>query len=241
MKQMRVLFVLLCGFGWMAGARAGDLNALQSLAQQEFRLLSEDFGAALSYKGLVPAEPLGVTGFDLGLAVTGTKFKNVQLLERATSGSDIPGTVPVPSIRAYKGLPLNIDVGFSYFAVPSTNIKVVGGELRWAALPGSATMPAVALRLSATKVQGVDQLGFDTQGIDVSISKGFALATPYLGVGVLRVKSTPKGVPSLTEVTFNQNKVFGGVNLNFGLMNLALEADVTDSRASYGLKFGLRF
>ncbi len=242
MKFSRVLFAsFVMGAGLMPMARAGDLDSLQLLAQQEFRLLSQDLGAALSYKGLVPAEALGITGFDMGVAVTVTSLKSVALLERATGGSDIPDAVPVPSLRAYKGLPLNIDVGLTYSAIPSTNVKMIGGELRWAALAGSATMPAVALRASLTRLQGVDQLKLDTQGFDISVSKGFAFATPYIGAGVVRVTSTPQGVPGLVEVSFNQNKVFGGVNLNFGLMNLALEADVTDSRASYGAKFGLRF
>lgn len=242
MKFSRACFAfLVLGCGLVPVAGAEDLNSLQALAQREFRLLSEDLGAALSYKGLVPAEPLGITGFDVGVAVTATSFKNVELLERAASGSDIPKTVPVPSLRIYKGLPLNIDVGLSYAAIPGTNVKMVGGELRWAVLPGSTTLPAVAIRASMTRLQGVDQLKLDTQGLDVSVSKGFAMATPYIGVGVNRVKSSPQGVPGLVEESFNQNKIFGGVNLNFGLANLALEADVTDSRTSYGLKFGLRF
>lgn len=242
MKLSRACFTfLVLGWGLVPVAGAEDLNSLQALAQREFRLLSEDLGAALSYKGLVPAEPLGITGFDAGVALTATSFKNVELLERAASGSDIPKTVPVPSLRIYKGLPLNIDVGLSYAAIPGTNVKMVGGELRWAVLPGSTTLPAVAIRASMTRLQGVDQLKLDTQGLDVSVSKGFAMATPYIGVGVNRVKSSPQGVPSLVEESFNQNKIFGGVNLNFGLANLALEADVTDSRTSYGLKFGFRF
>lgn len=242
MKLSRACFAfLVLGLGAVPVAGAEDLNSLQALAQREFRLLSEDLGAALSYKGLVPAEPLGITGFDAGVAVTATSLKNVELLERAASGSNVPKTVPVPSLRIYKGLPLNIDAGLSYATIPGTNVKTLGGELRWAVLPGSTTLPAVAIRASMTRLQGVDQLKLQTQGLDVSVSKGFAMATPYIGVGVNRVKSSPQGVPNLAEESFNQNKIFGGVNLNFGLANLALEADVTDSRTSYGMKFGFRF
>ena len=76
-------------------AWAGDLNSLQLLAQSEFRLLSQDLGAALSYKPLLPSEALGITGFDIGAAVTATKLKSVTILERATNNTDLPGTVPV--------------------------------------------------------------------------------------------------------------------------------------------------
>lgn len=224
-----------------SGTWAADINSLQLLNQQQFRLVSEDVGAALSFKPLLPSEALGITGFDVGVAVTGTKLKNVALLERAASGSNIPDTLPVPTLRAHKGLPLNIDVGLMYSEIPDTNMKYVGGELRWAVLPGSTVLPAVAIRVSATQLQGVDQWKMDTQGIDVSVSKGFAFATPYIGTGIVRVKSTPQGVPTLSAEKFNQTKVFGGVNLNFGLMNLAFEVDTTDSRQSAGVKLGLRF
>lgn len=222
-------------------ASAADLNTLQVLNQSEFRLLSKDLGAALSYKPLLPAAALGITGFDIGVAVTATALKSVVQLERATNNTDLPDTVPLPSLRAHKGLPFNIDLGVTYTALPTTNIKVVGGELRWAVLPGSVALPAVAVRASLTKLTGVDQLKLDTQGLDISVSKGFAIATPYIGAGIVRVKSTPQGVPTLREESFSQSKVFGGLNLNFGLVNLALEADTTDSRTSYGIKFGFRF
>jgi len=35
---------------------------LGQLTQSEFRQLSEDLGAALAYKALIPAEPLDITG-----------------------------------------------------------------------------------------------------------------------------------------------------------------------------------
>lgn len=236
-----------CAAAWVGAAMAapsawaGDLNSLQLLTQSEFRLLSQDLGAALSYKPLLPSAALGITGFDIGAAVTVTALKSVVQLERATNNTDLPESVPVPSLRAHKGLPFNIDLGVVYSALPSTNIKVVGGELRWAILPGSVALPAVAVRASLTKLTGVDQLKLDTQGLDISVSKGFAIATPYIGAGIVRVKSTPQGVPALRAESFSQSKVFGGLNLNFGLVNLALEADTTDSRTSYGIKFGFRF
>ncbi len=115
-------------------AQADNIDSLQLLNQREFRLLSEDLGAALSYKALVPAEPLGITGFDLGFGVTGTALKHDDLLSKAGGGADVSGTLPVPTLRFYKGLPFDIDVGLMYSAVPSSNIKLLGGEVRWAVL-----------------------------------------------------------------------------------------------------------
>lgn len=224
-----------------APAFAADINSIQLLSQNEFRLLSEDLGAALSFKPLIPSEALGITGFDLGVAVTGTKLKNDAILKKASSGSDVPSVLPVPTLRLHKGLPLNLDVGIAFSQVPGTNIRYTGGELRWAILPGSTLTPAVAIRGTLTRLTGVDQLDFDTKSLDISISKGFANITPYGGIGQVWIKSTPKGVPGLRGEDFTQTKVFGGVNVNFGLANLAFEADSTGGTTTVGAKLGFRF
>jgi hypothetical protein len=224
-----------------APALAADIDSIQLLTQNEFRLLSEDLGAALSFKPLIPSEALGITGFDLGVAVSGTRLKNDAILKKASSGGDVPSMLPVPTLRLHKGLPLHLDVGAAFSQVPGTNIRYTGAELRWAIVPGGALTPAVAIRGALTRLTGVAQLDFDTRSLDVSVSKGFANVTPYVGVGQVWVKSTPRGVPGLRSEDFTQTKVFGGVNVNFGLANLAFEVDSTGGAATVGAKLGFRF
>src|SRR6266480_4619296 len=144
---------------------ASNIDNLQALSQPEFRLLSEDLGAALSYKPLTPTTPLGLTGFDVGIAVTDTKLENSAVFAKA--GADISNAA-VPSLRVHKGLPFGIDVGVMVGAVPSTNIKLYGGELRYAIVPGGVAMPAIGVRGSYTKLTGVDQLDFDSKGLDLA-------------------------------------------------------------------------
>jgi hypothetical protein len=218
---------------------AKDIN-IQPLNQNDFRALSEDLGAALSYKPLTPTAPLGITGFDVGIAVTGTKLQNSAVFAKA--GADISNAA-VPSLRVHKGLPFGIDVGVMAGAVPGTNIKLYGGELRYAIVSGGVAMPAIGIRGSYTKLTGVDQLDFDTKGVDLSISKGFLMFTPYAGVGKVWVASTPKNIPTstLTKESLSLNKVFVGINMNFGLTNLAFEGDRTGEATSYGAKLGFRF
>ncbi len=220
-------------------AHAADINPLL-LTQAEFKLLSEDLGSVVSFKPLIPAEAMGITGFDVGIAVTGTQLQNRPVWEKAAAGSSVPSTMAVPMLRVHKGLPFNIDIGASYAKVPSTNIQITGGELRWAFVPGGVATPALAVRASVSSLSGVDRLKLRTTGVDLSISKGFAFFTPYVGAGTVRVKSTPDGA-GLASESFSQSKVFGGVNLNFGLVNVVFEADKTGQAASYGVKFGLRF
>lgn len=233
---------LLCILGCFAQpVWAANISNLGALGQTGFKSFSEDLGSALSYKAVTPPAPLGVTGFDLGLEVTSTEMKNSSLWTTATNGGSALNSMIVPKLHVFKGLPLNIDVGAFYSAVPTTNIKLYGGELRYAILEGGMALPAVGIRGALTKLSGVSQLEFSTKSLDVSISKGFAMFTPYAGVGTVWVTSTPISGLGLVEESFRQNKFFAGGNLNFGLMNFALEYDKTGSAQSYSAKLGFRF
>jgi hypothetical protein len=229
---------LLCVLGCFAQPvwAANNINLTYfGTAQPAFKTFSEDLGSALSYKPVTPPTPLGITGFDIGLEVTSTKMRN---LETATNSS--MSSLVVPKLHVYKGLPLNFDIGAFYSSVPTTNIKLYGGELRYAILEGGIALPAVGIRGALTKLSGVSQLALSTKSLDVSISKGFAMFTPYAGLGTVWVDSTPNVAPLVKE-TFRQNKIFAGGNLNLGLVNFALEYDKTGSAASYSAKLGFRF
>ncbi|MDO8264387.1 MAG: hypothetical protein Q7T21_14355 [Gallionella sp.] len=235
-KKLALLCVLGC---FTQPVLAASIDTLQLLTQSEFKLFSEDLGAALSYKSATPAEPLGITGFELGVGATSTEMKNPQLWTKAT-GSELK-TMILPKLYVYKGLPFNIDVAAFYSAVPSTNIKLTGFELRYAILEGGVASPAVAVRGAITKLSGVNQLSLGTKNLDVSISKGFAIFTPYAGVGSVWVDSTPNAAGSLTKETFRQSKIFAGANINMGFSNFVIEYDKTGSSTSYGAKLGFRF
>src|SRR3954462_789802 len=74
MKPHRVATALLL---LAASAPAfADISRLQTLSQGEFHPPAEDLGAALSYKPLQPTAPLKAGGFEIGVAVTGTKLKH---------------------------------------------------------------------------------------------------------------------------------------------------------------------
>jgi len=237
----RRLAALTCSV--VAGAtHAAEIDTLNLLTPDEFRLLSEDIGALLSYKPLIPSEPLGITGFDVAIAVTGTELENREIWRKLTLGSDsVPSVLPLVGARVHKGLPFDIDVGVGYAAVPDSNVRLASGELRWAVIAGGTLVPAVALRVSASRMSGVDELDARTLGYDVSISKGFANFTPYAGVGRVDVKTTPKGAPLLSRQEFGLNKVYAGINIALVPFALLIEADRTGDATSYGVKFGVRF
>lgn len=224
-------------------ASAADIDLIQSLGQADFRAFSEDLGAALSYKAMSPAEPLGITGFDIALEVTNTALENPAAFNTATSSSESIDNLPLPKLHAHKGLPGGVDIGALYSEVE--NISLLGAELKYAILKGNTALPAVAIRGTYSKLSGVDQLDFETVGGELSVSKGFAMVTPYAGIGQVRVTSTPKqeavSLAGLREEKFTHDKVFVGLNINLGLLNIGLEGDRTGDATSYGAKLGLRF
>lgn len=238
MRHLKV--ALLAGLLVAGSAWGQNFDNLQTLSQQQFRLLSEDLGGALSYRPQTPTEPLGFPGFDLGIGVTSVKLKNTAIFQQASSET-VDSTYLVPTLRASIGLPLGFDVGALYAEVPDTDIRYYGGEIRFAIVRGDAVTPAIGLRGSFTKVDGVDQLDLDTRGLDLSISKGFGFITPYAGLGKVWVESTPRGIPLLQREDFSLNKVFAGVGFNLVVLNINLEADKTGDVRAYSLKLGLRF
>ena len=239
---MKKILPLICTLAFMVQpAAAADITNLGALGQASFKTLSEDFGSALSYKPVTPAEPLGILGFDVGIVVTSTDVsRSTAFLNTVTNSTDSIKTLIVPKLHVAKGLPMNFDIAAFISKVPTTNISLVGGEIRYSPLSGGGAMPAVAVRGALTKLTGVDQLDLNTKSLDVSISKGFLMFTPYAGVGQVWVTSTPNGVP-LQEESFSKSKIFVGGNLNLGLMNIALEGDKTGDAKSGSLKIGFRF
>ena len=236
MKRLALILLLAS-----TPALGADIDQLQNLAQGELRLLSEDLGGALSYRAQTPTEPLGTIGFDFGVAVTAVKLEHVGVFDKATSDS-ANATLPVPTLRLNKGLPLGVDIGVMYAAVPNSNIRYYGGELRYAIVDGGVALPSVGIRGSITKLTGVDQLDLSTRGVDISISKGLGPLTPYAGVGRVWIKSEPRGsASSLSREKFSMSRAFIGVGLNLGGLNLNLEGDRTGDVNAWSIKTGFRF
>ena len=241
---MKKLLPLFCALAFISQPSfAAEISTLNLLLQPAFKTLSEDLGSALSYKPVTPAEPLGITGFDIGLVVTGTDMKNSKQAWFDATGGDTISTLPIPKLHIAKGLPFNLDIAAFYSKIPTTNISLFGAELRYAILEGGVASPAVSIRGAMTKMSGVTQLALDTKSLDISISKGFAMFTPYAGAGQVWVDSAASvaGMDGALEAKFTQSKLFAGGNLNFGLINMALEADKTGSAKSYSVKLGFRF
>ncbi len=227
-----VMSIFLSTASW-----AADIDPT-GLAQTQFKDLSKELGFGLSYFPMAPAESLGILGFDIGVEATAVDINENKGFWSIMG--DFPGMLPIPKLHVQKGLPFGIDLGAIYSQVPTTNISLWGGEVKWAFLKGGITMPAVAVRGTYTKLNGVDNLDLNTMGYDISISKGFLMFTPYAGVGQVKIESEPKNIPLLEKESITETKYFAGLKASLGFLNAVAEADFAEVPA-YSLKVGVGF
>lgn len=216
-----------------------------NLGDAAFESFTKDLGSALSYKAITPAEPLGLLGFDIGVEITGTSLEGIDTWGSVIGTTDL-GLLPFPKIHAHKGLPLGIDLGLVYSSLPMADISYIGGEVRYSFVSGNLALPAVAVRGTYTQLMGVDEIDLSTKGVELTVSKGFLMFTPYAGVGNVWTS----GELSYTDATLgainfsadpSQFKYFVGLNFNMGLINFVVEMDQTGDAKSYTGKLGFRF
>jgi hypothetical protein len=226
---------------------AADISFVsRGIDQGAFKNLSKEAGAALGYRNMAPAAPLGITGFDIGVEASAMSIDKSSSHWSAAFNDDAPSYLVIPKIRARKGLPFGIDIGAMYSYVPGSNVKLYGAELSKAILEGSVATPAVGVRATYTKLAGVNDLGLHTYGIDASVSKGFPFLTPYAGAGLMWINSEPKGdlqvlVPSLTKENISVPRIFGGVVISpLPFLGITVEAEYA-VRPIYSLKAAVSF
>ncbi|HEX6929894.1 MAG TPA: hypothetical protein VF267_11615 [Gammaproteobacteria bacterium] len=236
MRNSFAALVLLTGLSPVAAA--DDLDNLEVLSQAQFRLLAEDLSGVLGYKGLQPAEPYGVIGFGFGLETSVVQIESDAAWRQA--GVDA-SSVPMARLAVTKGLPLGFDVGGFISTAPGTGLKNYGAQLRYALVEGGVATPAIGIRAAVTRLQGVDELDFDTRSLDISVSKGFGPATPYAGYGRIWADATPGAITGLAPEDITANRAFAGVRFSFVILEFVLEADRVGDTTGYSAKLGFGF
>lgn len=225
-----------------AGAVRADFpDTLGSLSQQQFIRLAKNLSAATHYKSISPAEELGTFGLDIGAELSTTELDE-PLFDEASGGSFGSDKLLVPRIHVHKGLPLGLDIGASLGKVGETDITLIGGELRYNLMHGNTLAPAVAIRASYSQLQGITDLDLNSAALELTVSKGFFMLTPYAGAGIVRTNANPNPEEpgELRADTFDQEKFYVGLTLNLGFA-VTLEAEKTGDFQTYSAKAGLRF
>ena len=246
-----VLAALLI-FIMSSSAMAKTTIYIDSLLQPDFKSFSEDFGMALSYQPVSPAAPLGdkLPGFDVGVEASYVKFDEhanyFRNLNIPGSTGEFPSGLIIPRIHVQVGFPaIPIDFGVSYSSIQDSDIKVTGCEIKYAVLEGGLTMPAVAIRGAYTRLSGVDVLDLSTKSIDISISKGILIFTPYAGVGQVWITSEPHskrflGILLKTE-EITKTKAFVGTKVKiFPFINLVVEGAFSNIQ-EYSARLNVNF
>lgn len=229
MKRCFLALFLILLMAGPAMAAKYDLVFPSTLTDSSFKDFVKEAGTMAAYRGIAPAEPEGLTGFDVGAEVSFVHIDSSVWNPIVKNGS-APSYLGVPRIHLRKGLPFNVDVGASYSQIPNSNIKLIGAELQWAILEGGVVEPAVALRGSYSKVLGVGDFDLHTLALDGVISKGFAIFTPYAGVGLVRTSGSYAGDDAtlktvLKDHSFTEPRFFAGLQTSLGLARLTLDAE----------------
>lgn len=238
MRPLAPLALLALVFA--GAAHAADLRSINALTQGEFRLLAQDLAAASAFKGIAPARPLGSAGLELAASSGFTRQHAPSVWRKASFGQGVFTDTVGAALRVTKGLPLGFDVGLTYGGLDNAAANVAGAELRWSLVPGGALLPALGLRLAASRLGGIDNLRLTNVSYDLIVSKTFGPVTPYLSFGRVDTEATASG-GALVRESFGQRRVALGGHATFGAVDLTLEGDLTGKTRGGSGRLGLRF
>jgi hypothetical protein len=195
--------------------------------QSDFRSLSKEVGLAIAVIPMEPAAPMGILGFDIGVEASVVSIHNNDPFWSLATNGSAPSSLIIPKLHINKGLPANIDIGLVYSSVPNSNVSLIGGDLKFAILEGSVATPAVALRGSFSKLNGVPDLTLSSATVDLSISKGIGPVTPYAGVEEVFIQSTATNAAlNLTAESIQSFKGFIGAKFSLVFLNLVGQVDM---------------
>lgn len=223
--------------------QAKDIQFTDVITQEDFKEFTKEFGSALLFNPMAPAEPLGILGFDVSLETVFTDISDDKgFWKKLVDDNDPYSFLPVPRLHVQKGLPYNIDVGAMFTSVPDTNIQLWGIEAKYAILEGSMLTPALSVRASYSQLQGADDIDADTQSLDVLVSKGFLMFTPYAGASYTRLNASENSdLVTLDDASETGYRALAGVQFSpFPLVIINGEISFGEV-TQYGLKIGVRF
>ncbi len=225
-----------------AHASGNDFVLDDGITQSDFNTVVDELAAISAYGAIAPAEPLGATGIDLGLSITSHKIDRSAWNFAVRDGS-APSRLTMSRLHARKGLPYGVDIGAAYSRSTSGDISVFGGEVRKALLEGSTVTPAVSVSGHYSLLIGVDDLDLSTYGIDLGISKGFALFTPYAGIGQIWYDGS-ESVDTITQLSdrdTSQTRSYLGMRVGLlPFLSVTAQADFAEVN-SYSLRLNLGF
>ena len=242
-KLFAIIIILLLSTSFSYAKDFQITNIFGALLQSELESITEELGVAMAFNPMAPAEPLGITGFDISTEVVYTNFHEGDLYwKKIVKDHDTFSSIIIPRIHVQKGLPFNIDIGAMYVAVPDSNIKLWGLEAKYAILEGTVVTPALSVRAAYSSLEGVDDINLSTKEFDILVSKGFLMITPYAGLSAIMVDGSEESpLIALNDVDKTVYRALIGLQISpFPLVVINGEVSLGQV-AQYGLKVGIRF
>ncbi len=186
---------------------SGALGEFRSFAQKEmqsyFNHLSNQFGFGMSYHNSSPAQPLKfgiMPTLEVGLDFAILQVDNDdKVWKYVIDKKDSPSFFPIPRIHVNMSLPLDLEISLAGAWIPTTNIYLIGGGLKWSFIGTHDSFLNVALSGNFSVLLGVDKLRLSSWGLNLSSSLDFKVLVPYIGLGFVHIRSSlevpkvPKG------------------------------------------------
>jgi len=242
-ERIRVGLVVLIALAASGLVRPADAWEVRSDAiEADFEAFNRRFAFAAYPYPRHGAAPLGITGFRVYAEATGDlEFEGEPFFDGAVDGSLPLDTLSIARVGVRKGLPGGIDLGASWGRAAGGDVELISGELSWAILDGGAVAPALALRLTGTQTTGGGAYDLDLYGAELELSKGFAVATPYVGAGAYTADGAldrgALGAPFETDHT--AGFVYAGVTVNLLVPKLTFEVEQGEAfQGAFNLAFG---
>ncbi len=237
--------------GWATTALALpglDTTTLDALQASMVESLVKTVAIGADHRAYEPASPLGyVIGLDVGVDATVMSLPDdfKEALTVAGAGTNVPDVIPLPRLNIHKGLPWGVDLGFTYAGFQGNSL--IGGDIKWAFLPGNAARPSVDARVSYSS-SNLFFLKTKTAKVDVLASKklGWVL-DPYVGMG-MQFASGEIQVPVGQSLSVSGSHsasafhMYAGLPIKLAFVKLTAEYDYSFiGMSSFGAKFSLSF
>lgn len=213
-----------------------DINGV-NLNQSEFADFAESVTNIFAYKSLLPAEPLGTLGFDIGITATSSESQ----FKLNTQNRDNSHRVNLVTVNAQKGLPGGFDIGVQYSKLMDSDASSLSSELRYAILEGGVLHPSLSVGGQYTQTSGIDALDYQSYGVDFGVSKGFANVTPYANIGMVMSNVDATLNTGLKEENPTLLKVSAGLNINLFAFDILVGYNQIGDNNNYSIKAGYRF
>ncbi len=190
------------------GSWDGESVTDADLISTAYGTVVKGVGVAIANKAFMPAETLGLSGFELSFT-NNASFINAYDAEDPTAwqrtqvDGDPTRVLWVPTLGVRKGLPLSLEVGASLGYLAFSRQSVASGFGRWSIIEGyRSKAPDVTVQVGYSRYMGNDELQIGVMDASVNIGYTFGVSqlaginhgtiAPFLGLGMDRIKASPR-------------------------------------------------